>query len=195
MTSHWLFTTAVVVALATPAWAQTTTDQPTTAPPPPAAQSGTQPATPEATTAPAAGTTGSTQTVIPEQAPTTLLAKDLMGAEVFGSDGKKVGKVEDLILDEQQKISGVVVGVGGFLGIGEKQVGLNWQQAKVMESPDTTAKKIMINLTKADLQAAPAFKTKAERQAEEQAAAQQKQMQQQQQQQMPPTTPPAQPSQ
>jgi len=195
MTSHWLFTTAVVVALATPAWAQTTTDQPTTAPPPPAAQSGTQPATPEATTAPAAGTTGSTQTVIPEQAPTALLAKDLMGAEVFGSDGKKVGKVEDLILDEQQKISGVVVGVGGFLGIGEKQVGLNWQQAKVMESPDTTTKKIMINLTKADLQAAPAFKTKAERQAEEQAAAQQKQMQQQQQQQMPPTTPPAQPSQ
>src|SRR5262249_29601657 len=148
MTSHWLFTTAVVVALATPAWAQSTTDQPTTAPPPPAAQSGTQPATPEATTAPAAGTTGSAQTVIPEQAPTTVRDKARMGAEVVGSEGKKVGKVEDLILDEQQKISGVVVGVGGFLGIGEKQVGLNWQQAKVMESPDTTTKKIMINLTK-----------------------------------------------
>jgi sporulation protein YlmC with PRC-barrel domain len=188
MTSHWLFTSAIVLALSTPAWTQTTTYQPTTAPPPPAAQPTT---TPEATTAPAAGTTGPKQSVIPEQAPTTLLAKDVMGADVFGPDGNKVGNVEDLILDEQQKITGVVVGVGGFLGIGEKRVGLNWQQAQVMEGPDTTAKKIVINLTKADLQAAPAFKTKAERQAEDQAAAQQKQMQQQ----MPPTTPPAQPSQ
>src|SRR5262249_15972444 len=149
---------------------------------------------PEATTAPAAGTTGTTQTVIPEQAPTTLLAKDLMGAGVFGPDGKKVGNVEDLILDDQQKIAGVVVGVGGFLGIGENRMGLNGQQAQVREGQDSTTKKIMINLTKADLQAAPAFKTKAERQAEDQAAAQQKQMQQQQQQQAP-TTPPAQPSQ
>src|SRR5438094_640019 len=172
MTSHWLFTSAVVLALATPSWAQTTTNQPTTAPPPPAAQPTTQP---EAATAPAAGTTGSTQTIIPEQAQTTVLAKDLMGANVFGPDEKKVGTVEDLILDEQQKISGVVVGVGGFLGIGKKEVGLNWQQAKVVESPDTTAKKIVINLTKADLEAAPDFKTKAERQAEEQAAAQQQQ--------------------
>src|SRR5262249_5646077 len=192
MTTHWLLTSAVVLALATPAWAQSTTNQPTTAPPPPAAQSGAQPTkTPEATTAPAAGTTRSTQTIIPEQAPTTLLAKDLMGASVFGPDGKKVGNVEDLILDEQQKITGVVVGVGGFLGIGAKRVGLNWQQAKVVESPDTTTKKIVINLTKADLEAAPAFKTKAERQAEEQAAAQQKQQQQQQ----PLTTSPSQPSQ
>jgi sporulation protein YlmC with PRC-barrel domain len=175
MTRHWLLTAAVVLTLATPAWAQSTTNQPTTAPPPPAAQ----PATPEANTAPAAGTSGPKQTVIPEQAPTTLLAKDLMGAEVFGPDGKKVGNVEDLILDDQQKIAGVVVGVGGFLGIGEKKVGLTWQQAKVQESPDTTAKKIVINLTKADLEAAPVFKTKAERQAEDQAAAQQKQMQQQ----------------
>src|SRR5262249_19117344 len=115
MMTHWMLTSAVVLALATPALAQTTTDQPTTAPP--ATQSGAQPTkTPEATTAPAAGTTGSTQTVIPEQEPTTLLAKDLMGVSVFGPDGKKVGNVEDLILDQQQKITGVVVGVGGFLG-------------------------------------------------------------------------------
>jgi sporulation protein YlmC with PRC-barrel domain len=164
MTSHWLFTSAVVLALATPSWAQTTTNQPATAPPP--------------------------QTIIPEQAQTTVLAKDLMGANVFGPDDKKVGTVEDLILDEQQKITGVVVGVGGFLGVGKKEVGLNWQQAKVVENPDTTAK-IVINLTKADLEAAPDFKTKAERQAEEQAAAQQQQLQQQQQ----PLAPPPQPSQ
>jgi sporulation protein YlmC with PRC-barrel domain len=206
MTTHWLFTSAVVLALATPAWAQTTTDQPTTAPPPPAAESGSQPTTqpegtagaapeaaqPEATTAPAAGTTGPEQTIIPEQAETAVLAEDLMGSSVFGPDGDEVGTVEDLILDEQEKVTGVVVGVGGFLGIGKKEVGLNWEQAKIVESPDTAAKKIMISLTKADLEAAPDFKTKEERDAEEQAAAQQ---QLQQQQQQPLTAPPPQPSQ
>jgi sporulation protein YlmC with PRC-barrel domain len=203
MTTHWLFTSAVVLTLATPAWAQTTTDQPATTPPPPAeSQPTTQPegtagtapqaAQPEATTAPAAGTTGPEQTIKPEQAETEVLAEDLVGSKVFGPDGKEVGAVEDLILDEQQKIAGVVVGVGGFLGIGKKEVGLNWEQAKLVESEGTATKRIMISLTKADLEAAPDFKTKAEREAEEQAAAQQQQLQQQQQQQ---TVPPAQPSQ
>jgi len=202
MTTHWLFTSVVVLTLATPAWAQTTTDQPATTLPPAESQPTTQPegtagtapqaAQPEATTAPAAGTTGAEQTIKPEQAETEVLAKDLVGSEVFGPDGKKVGTVEDLILDEQQKINGVVVGVGGFLGIGKKEVGLNWEQAKIVEIPDSATKKIMINLTKADLEAAPDFKTKADREAEEQAAAQQQQLQQQQQQQ---TAPPAQPSQ
>ena len=117
---------------------------------------------------------------------------DLMAASVFDADGKEVGTVEDLILDEQKKITGVVVGVGGFLGIGKKEVGLNWEQAKLVESADTGKKMITISLTKADLEAAADFKTKAEREAEEQAAAQQQQLQQQQQQQ---TVPPAQPSQ
>jgi PRC-barrel domain len=116
-----------------------------------------------------------------------------MGTEVFGPDGEKVGVVEDLILDEQQKITGVVVGVGGFLGIGEKEVGLNWEQAKLVESADTGARSIMIGMTKAELEAAPDFVTKAEREAEAQAAAQQQQMMQQQQQQaVPPTTTPTQ---
>jgi sporulation protein YlmC with PRC-barrel domain len=139
----------------------------------------------------AAGTTGAEQTVKPEQAETEVLAEDLVGSKVFGPDGKEqVGTVEDLILDDQQKVSGVVVGVGGFLGIGKKEVGLNWEQAKIVESPDTKKKTIMIGMTKADLEAAPDFKTKAEREAEEQAAAQQ---QQQQQQQQPLTAPPPQP--
>src|SRR4030095_3551442 len=202
MTTHWLFTSAVVLHLATPAWAQTTTDQPAPTPPPAEAQPTTQPegtagtapqaAQPEATTAPAAGTTGSEQTIKPEQAETEVLAEDLVGSKVFGPDDKQVGTVEDLILDEQQKINGVVIGVGGFLGIGKKEVGLNWEQAKVVERPDSGTREIMISLTKADLEAAPDFKTKADREAEEQAAAQQQQLQQQQQQQ---TVPPAQPSQ
>jgi sporulation protein YlmC with PRC-barrel domain len=148
---------------------------------------GTDPQTPEAAE-PAAGTTGPEQTIIPEQAETELLAEDLMGTEVFGPDGEQVGEVEDLIFDEQEKITGVVVGVGGFLGRGRKEVGLNWEQAKLAEDPDTSTKMITINMTKAELEAAPDFKTKAEREAEAEAAAQQ-QTQEQQMQQRPQTVP------
>jgi sporulation protein YlmC with PRC-barrel domain len=204
MRTHWLFTSAVVLALATPAWAQTTTEQPAITPPPATEELGSQPTTPPETqpegtagtelqapspetAAPAAGTTG--PEIIPEQAETELLAADLMGTDVFGPDGEAVGEVEDLILDDQQKITGVVVGVGGFLGIGKKEVGLNWEQAKLVEAADTGVKTITIGLTKAELEAAPDFVTKAEREAEEQAAAQQRQMEQQQ------AVPPTQPSQ
>jgi sporulation protein YlmC with PRC-barrel domain len=181
------------VALATPAWAQTTTDQPTTAPPPPPAEQqqpaaqGTTEATPEAVQ-PSAGTTATEGAIIPEQKETELRAEDLMGTTVVGPDGKEVGAVEDLIIDAQQKITGVVVGVGGFLGIGKKEVGLDWEQAKLAEDKDAGTKKIMINLTKADLEAAPDYKTTEERKAEEAAAAQQQQLQQQQQAVPPPPT-------
>src|SRR4029453_3856862 len=111
MTTHWLFTSAVVLTLATPAWAQTTKTHPAPHPPPAEAQPTTQPegtagtapqaAQPEATTAPAAGTTGTEQTIKPEQAETEVLAEDLVGSKVFGPDGKQVGTVGALFLWEQ----------------------------------------------------------------------------------------------
>ncbi|HET6157630.1 MAG TPA: PRC-barrel domain-containing protein [Dongiaceae bacterium] len=185
MIRPFLSTTAVALALTTPAWAQTTTDQPTTTPPPAteAQPEGTSGAEPEAVK-PAAG-----EAIIPEQTETQLIAEDLMGIPVVGSGDEEIGKVEDLIFDEQEKITGVVVGVGGFLGIGKKEVGLDWDQAKLEEDQDSGKKKIVIGLTKADLEAAPDFKTQEERKAEEAAAAQQQQLQQQQAVPPPATTP------
>jgi hypothetical protein len=179
----FLSTTAAVLALAAPAWPQTATDQPTTTPPPATEEPGAQPtAQPEGTAGaepeavePAAG-----EAIIPEQTETQLTAEDLKGIPVVGPGDEEVGKVEDLIFDEQEKITGVVVGVGGFLGIGKKEVGLDWDQAKLEEDQASGTKRIVISLTKADLEAAPDFKTNEERKAEEEAAAQQQQLQQQQ---------------
>ncbi|HET6161901.1 MAG TPA: PRC-barrel domain-containing protein [Dongiaceae bacterium] len=169
MIRPFLSTTAVVLALSAPAWAQTTTDQPTTTPPP--ATEGAEPGA----AAPAAS-----EAIIPEQTETQLRAEDLMGIPVVGSGDEEIGKVEDLLFDEKEKITGVVVGVGGFLGIGKKEVGLDWDQAKLEQDPDSGKKKIVISLSKADLEAAPDFKTQEEKKAEEEAAAQQQQLQQQQ---------------
>jgi hypothetical protein len=59
--------------------------------------------------------------------PTQYLAKaKLIGQKVTGKDGQVVGDIEDIILGKDNKIDGVVMGVGGFLGVGEKKVGVRY---------------------------------------------------------------------
>jgi sporulation protein YlmC with PRC-barrel domain len=47
------------------------------------------------------------------------------GTDVLGPDNSKVGSVTDLLFDRHGKIEGLIVGVGGFLGIGEKNVAID----------------------------------------------------------------------
>ena len=53
------------------------------------------------------------------------LAKDLLlGAKVHNAEGVIVGDIEDLILNADNQVQGVIMGVGGFAGFGEKRVGV-----------------------------------------------------------------------
>jgi sporulation protein YlmC with PRC-barrel domain len=76
------------------------------------------------------------------------LARDnLIGAKVLGPDGTIVGDIEDLIINDYNLVTGVVVGTGGFLGLAEKKIGVNISALKFDESagkavitlPDATA--------------------------------------------------------
>jgi sporulation protein YlmC with PRC-barrel domain len=96
---------------------------------------------------------------IPRQTESQLGARDLIGTRVFGRDGEKIGEVADLILDTQ-RISGVVVRVGGLLGFNEKEIVLDWKQVDLKEDRQTGAKLLQVPVTNADLEASPAFKTK-----------------------------------
>ncbi|HEY1452542.1 MAG TPA: PRC-barrel domain-containing protein [Roseiarcus sp.] len=69
-------------------------------------------------------------------------APKLVGVGVFGADDKQVGKIKDLLIDHEGKAQIVVIGVGGFLGMGSKDVGvpfsaLHWQtEGRVAPSTD-----------------------------------------------------------
>jgi PRC-barrel domain len=59
-------------------------------------------------------------------------APKLIGVGVFGPDDKQIGKIKDVLIDHDGKAQVVVIGVGGFLGLGAKDVGvpftaLHWQ--------------------------------------------------------------------
>ena len=54
------------------------------------------------------------------------LARDnLIGAKVHDKDGKIIGDIEDLIVNDWNQVVGVVMGTGGFLGLAEKKVGVH----------------------------------------------------------------------
>jgi sporulation protein YlmC with PRC-barrel domain len=113
----------------------------------------------EATTA-AAAARAVPEAVIEVQAEGQVRADELMGLSVVSADGQEVGEVYDLIFDEKEKLAGIVVGIGGFLGIGEKLVGIDWSQAEVHADAETAKQRVFVGLTAADLDAAPEFMTK-----------------------------------
>src|SRR5499427_2813184 len=47
------------------------------------------------------------------------------GTDVLGPDNAHIGNVSDMLFDKNGKILGLIVGVGGFLGIGEKSVAID----------------------------------------------------------------------
>ena len=54
------------------------------------------------------------------------------GTDVLGPDNAKVGSINDLLFDKNGKIDGLIVGVGGFLGIGEKNVAIDMSAFRVV---------------------------------------------------------------
>jgi hypothetical protein len=94
---------------------------------------------------------------IKTQTPTQYLAKDrLIGAKVKNSTGEIVGDIEDLLIDSDDHVSGVIMGVGGFLGIGEKKIAVK-TSALQLEVTDGKMNVLLAGATKEAIKGAPAF--------------------------------------
>lgn len=104
------------------------------------------------------------------QSENTFLANDFLGAEVMNANDESVGEISDFIINLDGSVEGVVIGVGGFLGLGKKPVAIEMSAIEVMEQ-EGGGVVIMTSATRTDLEAAPEFVT-AEEQADAEAAAQ-----------------------
>jgi sporulation protein YlmC with PRC-barrel domain len=83
-----------------------------------------------------------------------IRAKKVIGTSVKDPSGTSIGKVEDIVLDKlSNNIMFAIVGFGGFLGVGEKFHPLPWS---VLDY-DETEGGYVVNLTKEQLQSAPAY--------------------------------------
>lgn len=127
------------------------------------------------------------EAVIPAQAADEVRADTMIGMTVYDTQGNKVGKVKDILFNEQGQATGVVLSVGGVLGLGAKSVGLQWSEVDVQ--PDAQVAKIQYS--KDQLEAAPDFKTQEAQKAESDAAQMQSQAPASGTTTVPTTTPPA----
>jgi len=79
----------------------------------------------------------------------------VQGSRVSTPKGEDLGEIEQVLLDPQQgRITYAVVGVGGFLGIGEKSVAVPWPALQ----PSTREQAFVLNTTREQLETAPEFK-------------------------------------
>lgn len=62
-------------------------------------------------------------------------ASKLVGVDVYNEQNDKVGDISEILLDHTGKVAGVVIGVGGFLGMGEHDVLIPFDQVKFVNEP------------------------------------------------------------
>ncbi|MEH6829753.1 PRC-barrel domain-containing protein [Sulfitobacter sp.] len=158
----FLTTTAIIMSLSAPAFAEShsaTTETETT----------TMTDTAATTEAVANMEIGSVQA-----APTDLFASELIGMRIYNvesdmdasmavADGAEtewddIGEINDIIVTADGKVSAVILGVGGFIGIGERDVSVPMSAISIVsEEGDSDDFFLVVKSSKEELEAAPAF--------------------------------------
>jgi sporulation protein YlmC with PRC-barrel domain len=85
-----------------------------------------------------------------------VLATSFIGSSVFTSNNENIGDINDLIFDDKGMIQAAIVGVGGFLGMGEKDVALPISKITVTRD-ENNAIKLTVQASREELERAPAF--------------------------------------
>lgn len=78
----------------------------------------------------------------------------LIGADIKSADDKTVGEIKAIQIGPSGEVSNVIVGVGGFLGMGEREVAVAWTDLDVMDGGET----VTTNMTKDQLKALPEYR-------------------------------------
>lgn len=90
-----------------------------------------------------------------------LLSSELLQVAVETPSGESLGSVQNILVDDDYQAQALVLGVGGFLGLGQKQVAVNVDRFKQMRGNDGNVY-LVLETTQKELQNAPAFKNLSE---------------------------------
>jgi len=146
MLKHTLTAAALTTLLATPAFAQTNNPDPMAKP-----NSATESSMPNLSNA-------TPEIFVQAQHATDWRGTKLIGSSVYGPDNASIGSVNDVLIGNDGKVRAVVIGVGGFLGVGEKNVAIPLDALNISRKPDSSAiEKISVTYTKDELKTAPKF--------------------------------------
>ncbi len=91
--------------------------------------------------------------------PDQYLTQNIMGQTVYsgpGDDAENIGDINDLVLASSGKVEAGIIGVGGFLGIGEKDVAVPFNQFQMSRDQDNKVR-VALSASKDQLKQAPSF--------------------------------------
>ncbi len=86
-----------------------------------------------------------------------LTTEKLTGARVYGLNDEDIGEIDTLLLDDAGKLSKAVLGIGGFLGMGEHAVALTMDEVKIVRSDAGDDVRVYVDATKEELEAQPEY--------------------------------------
>jgi len=89
---------------------------------------------------------------------TDMLSSNVVGLDIYNSQNDDIGKVQDIAFDASKKVTGYVLSVGGFLGMGTRYVTVNPDAVMVSYDAQNKVWKATMNATKDELKSAPEFK-------------------------------------
>ena len=110
--------------------------------------------TPQAAPAPPAPVTSSA-----DQKPASSAVISILGKKVFGRDGEDMGRVVDVLADSDGRARAAVIDFGGFLGVGNRRVAVDWRSLQI--DPSNADKPVILSLSRGQVNAAPEFKESA----------------------------------
>ncbi len=86
-----------------------------------------------------------------------LNVDDLGNLEVYDRDDQNIGSVEELVVDDEGKVTHAVVDVGGFLGLGARQVALKFDELTIMRQDDGDDVRLYADATEEELEEMPRY--------------------------------------
>lgn len=116
-----------------------------------AAYAQTNPAPQQAATPPAATAPATKSMPAPAASADT---RKLIGRNIQNAQNETIGEIKSVFIGKDGKVDSVMVGVGGFLGVGEREVRLAWNELNISENGE----KVTVNMTKDQLKAKPEYK-------------------------------------
>ena len=88
----------------------------------------------------------------------TADTRKLIGRNIKNADGETIGEIKSIYINKDGRVDSVMVGVGGFLGVGDREVRIAWSDLKITDNGEN----VVVNMTKDQLKAKPEYRYKNE---------------------------------
>lgn len=88
----------------------------------------------------------------------TAETRKLIGRNIKNADDETIGEIKSIFINKDGKVDSVIVGVGGFLGVGDREVRIAWSDLEITDNGE----KVMVNMTRDQLKAKPEYRYRNE---------------------------------